>query len=202
MLGLPGTVTRGVEMAGSRQVVVNGVAREFAPGPDRSLLFALREELGLTGAKLGCGEGECGACTVLLDGEPVQACQARVSDAAGHVITTVEGLARDGRLHPVQRAFIEAGAFQCGYCTAGMIMSTVALLARHADPDDAQVRSALAGNMCRCCTYPRILRAVRQAADLARDGAAREWDAPVAASTDLPAGSRRPRRPWDLASAA
>jgi len=189
-------------MAGSRQVVVNGVAREFAPGPDRSLLFALREELGLTGAKLGCGEGECGACTVLLDGEPVQACQARVSDAAGHVITTVEGLARDGRLHPVQRAFIEAGAFQCGYCTAGMIMSTVALLARHADPDDAQVRSALAGNMCRCCTYPRILRAVRQAADLARDGAAREWDAPVAASTDLPAGSRRPRRPWDLASAA
>ena len=195
-------------MTGSGQVIVNGVARALAPGPDRSLLFALREELGLTGAKPGCGEGECGACTVLLDGDPVRACQERVSDAAGHAITTVEGLARDGRLHPVQQAFLEAGALQCGYCTAGMIMSTVALLARHAEPDDGQVRTALAGNMCRCCTYPRILRAVRQAADLMRggmrddEGARDEWSAPVAASTELPAGSRRPRRPWDLASAA
>ncbi len=193
-------------MAGFGHVIVNGVARAFAPGPDRSLLFALREELGLTGAKPGCGEGECGACTVLLDGDPVRACQAHVSDAVGHAITTVEGLARDGRLHPVQRAFLEAGALQCGYCTAGMIMSTVALLARQAEPDDGQVRAALAGNVCRCCTYPRILRAVRQAADLMRaqddDGGRNEWSGPVAASTELPAGSRRPKRPWDLVCAA
>ena len=117
-------------MTGSAQIVVNGVAHELALEPDRSLLYALREEFGLTGAKPGCGEGACGACTVLLDGEPVRACRARIADAAGHAVTSVEGLASDGRLHPVQRAFVEVGAFQCGYCTAGMIMSTVALLER------------------------------------------------------------------------
>lgn len=157
----------GTSMTGSAQIVVNGVARELALEPDRTLLFVLREEFGLTGAKPGCGEGACGACTVLLDGEPVQACQAHISDVAGHAVTTVEGLASEGHLHPVQRAFLEVGAFQCGYCTAGMIMRTVALLEQAADPDDAQIRSALAGNICRCCTYPRILRAVRRATELA-----------------------------------
>ena len=190
-------------MAGSRQVVVNGVARDVAPEPDRSLLFALREELGLTGAKPGCGEGMCGACTVLLDGTPVRACQARVSEAVGHAVTTIEGLASDGHLHPVQRAFLEVGALQCGYCTAGMIMSSVALLEQAPDPSDAEVRAALEGNVCRCCTYPRILRAVRRASELARDPdhADLAWPPPFAASAGPLAGSVRPRRPWDLTSA-
>ena len=184
-------------MSGSGQIVVNGVTRELAQGPDRSLLHALRDELGLTGAKPGCGEGECGACTVLLDGAPVQACQTRVSEAAGHAIATVEGLARDGRLHPVQRAFLETGALQCGYCTAGMLMSTVALLERDANPDDDRIRAALAGNICRCGTYPRILRAVHRAAELSRDGDADPMPAAPAAPI-APAGeSRRPPRPWD-----
>ncbi|HXQ95770.1 MAG TPA: 2Fe-2S iron-sulfur cluster-binding protein, partial [Candidatus Acidoferrales bacterium] len=104
-------------MTDTAEIRVNGVARRLAQEPDRSLLYALREELGLTGAKPGCGEGACGACTVLLDGAPVLACQTRVSDAAGHAVATVEGLARDGRLHPVQQAFLEVGALQCGYCT-------------------------------------------------------------------------------------
>jgi nicotinate dehydrogenase subunit B len=185
---------------GSVHVVVNGVAHELAPEPDRSLLFALREELGLTGAKPGCGEGACGACTVLLDGTPVRACQARISDASGHALTTVEGLASQGQLHPVQRAFLEVGALQCGYCTAGMIMSTVALLDRTADPDDAQIRSALDGNICRCGTYPRILRAVRRASELARDPAARTRTAPAAEIAGPPPEWARPRRPWDLTS--
>ena len=186
-------------MSGSGQIVVNGVTHELAPGPDRSLLHALRDELGLTGAKPGCGEGECGACTVLLDGAPVLACQTRVSEAAGHAIATVEGLARDGRLHPVQRAFLEVGALQCGYCTAGMLMSTVALLERDADPDDDRVRAALAGNVCRCGTYPRILRAVHRAAELTRDGGADPRPAIAPAAPVAPAGeSRRPQRPWDM----
>ena len=173
---MSGMEREGTSMTGSAQIVVNGAARELALEPDRSLLDVLREEFGLTGAKPGCGEGACGACTVLLDGAPVRACQVRAADAAGGAVITVEGLVRDGQLHPVQRAFLEVGALQCGYCTAGMIMSTVALLEQDADPDDAQIRTALAGNVCRCCTYPRILRAVRRAAELARD--ADGWTGP------------------------
>jgi isoquinoline 1-oxidoreductase len=188
-------------MTGSAQIVVNGLAHELALEPDRSLLSALREEFGLTGAKPGCGEGACGACTVLLDGEPVRACTVRAADAAGHVVSSVEGLASDGRLHPVQRAFVEVGAFQCGYCTAGMIMSTVALLEADADPDDAQIKTALAGNVCRCCTYPRIRRAVHRAAELARDDHGWTGPEPLAASAGLPTGSARPGRPWDLTRA-
>jgi Aerobic-type carbon monoxide dehydrogenase, small subunit CoxS/CutS homologs len=139
-------------------LLVNGVRLPVAPGPDRSLLFVLRDELGLTGAKPGCGEGACGACTVLLDGEPVRSCQVHLLEVAGRPVRTVEGLATGGTLHPVQRAFLEVGAFQCGYCTAGMVMSAVALLEHEPDPDDAQVRAALHPNVCRCCTYPRILR--------------------------------------------
>ena len=155
-------------MSNAVQILVNGSARELPAAPPRSLLFALREDLGLTGAKPGCGEGLCGACTVLMDGTPVRACQVKVADAAGHAIRTVEGLAADGALHPVQQAFLETGAFQCGYCTSGMVMSVVALLEQDADPDDARTRSALEENVCRCGTYPRILRAVRRAAELQR----------------------------------
>ncbi len=199
---MSGIEHEGTGMAGSTQVVVNGTARDVAPEPDRSLLFALREELGLTGAKPGCGEGVCGACTVLLDGAPVRACQARVSEAVGHAVTTIEGLASDGHLHPVQRAFLEVNALQCGYCTAGMIMSSVALLEQAPDPSDAQIRTALEGNVCRCCTYPRILRAVRRAAELARDPGPADltWPQPLAASAGPVAEWARPRRPWDLAS--
>jgi len=184
-------------MSDSVRILVNGSAHEVAAAPPRPLLSVLREELALTGAKPGCGEGECGACTVLLDGAPVRSCQVVLADAAGHAIRTVEGLATDGTLHPVQQAFLDAGAFQCGYCTAGMIMSTVALLEADGDPDDPRIRESLAGNVCRCCTYPRIVRAVRRAAELGRE---RE---PAVASADRsdPGSTRlvaRPRLPWDL----
>jgi len=189
-------------MTDTAEIRVNGVARRLAKEPDRSLLYALREELGLTGAKPGCGEGACGACTVLLDGAPVLACQTRVSDAAGHAVATVEGLARDGLLHPVQQAFLEVGALQCGYCTAGMLLRTVALLAAEADPDDAHVRLALAGNVCRCGTYPRILRAVRRAAELAAHPENGTVVAPGAGPAGPAGEAARPRRPWDLTGAA
>ena len=173
-------------------LLVNGVQRPVAAGPDRSLLFVLRDELGLTGAKPGCGEGECGACTVLLDGEPVTACQVHLSEVAGRAVRTVEGVAAGGTLHPVQQAFLEVGAFQCGYCTAGMVMRTVALLEHEPNPDDARVKAALHPNACRCCTYPRILRAVHRAAELAatRSGGRRRRTC----HRDAAVGARRGRR--------
>ena len=188
-------------MTGSSQIVVNGIAHELAVEPDRSLLEVLREELDLTGAKPGCGEGACGACTVLLDGQPVRSCVTRVADSAGRAVTSIEGLARDGRLHPVQRAFVEAGAFQCGYCAAGMIMTTVALLVADGDPDDGQISTALEGNVCRCCTYPRILRAVRLAAELVRSPDHPPIEEQLAPSGSRPIAPFRPRRPWDLTPA-
>jgi aerobic-type carbon monoxide dehydrogenase small subunit (CoxS/CutS family) len=133
-------------------------------GPDRSLLSVLRDELDLTGAKYGCGEGQCGACTVLLDGSPVRSCITRMSEAAGKRITTIEGLEREGRLHPLQEAFLETGALQCGYCTPGMIMSGVSLLGKNANPTEADIVHGMQGNICRCGTYPRIVAAVRLAA--------------------------------------
>ena len=142
---------------------VNGEVRE-APDPRRNLLSYLRYDLGLTGSKYGCGEGLCGACTVLVDGRPLRACMATVATVGGGSVTTIEGLARDGVLHPVQQAFIEESAMQCGYCIPGFIMSTVGLLSREARPTSAQVREALAENMCRCGTYQRIERAVGNAA--------------------------------------
>src|SRR5215472_3525505 len=159
------------------RITVNGVERELGGNGDRTLLGALRDELGLTGTKYGCGEGSCGACTILLDGEPARACQLRAGEVAGRAVTTIEGLARDGRLHPVQRAFVELGAMQCGFCVPGMVLTTTALLARSPDPDEAEARTALSGNLCRCCAYPRILRAVRRAAEL---GAGREDWSPSA----------------------
>jgi aerobic-type carbon monoxide dehydrogenase small subunit (CoxS/CutS family) len=142
---------------------VNGVDHEVALQPDRHLLYVLREELGLTGTKYGCGEGECGACKVLLDGVAVRACQTPLGEAVGHSVTTIEGLAHGEELHPVQQAFLEAGAFQCGFCTPGMVIAAAALLARNPHPTDAEARAALDGNLCRCGGYLRILDAVGRA---------------------------------------
>ena len=126
--------------------------------------WVLRDEFDLTGTKYGCGEGQCGACTVLIEGAPVRSCRVPVSAVAGKEITTIEGLAPNGILHPVQEAFIEADAMQCGYCTPGMILSSVALLKKTPQPSEPEIRRALEGNVCRCGTYPRIISAVRMAA--------------------------------------
>ena len=143
---------------------INGARRRIQSDPDRSLLAVLRDELDLTGTKYGCGEGQCGACTVLLDGAPVRSCLTTVKAALGRQITTIEALAQNGRLHPVQQAFIDHDALQCGYCTTGMIMSSVGLLKKKPNPTDSEIKSGLQGNVCRCGTYPRIIQAVRQAA--------------------------------------
>ncbi|HEY1970222.1 MAG TPA: (2Fe-2S)-binding protein [Pseudonocardia sp.] len=133
-----------------------------------SLLYLLRERVGLPGAKNACEQGECGSCTVYLDGQPVCSCLVAAGQAAGRQVTTVEGLARDGELHPVQRAFVERGAVQCGFCTPGLIMTTHDLLNRCPRPSDPEIREALAGNLCRCTGYEKILDAVRAAAEEAR----------------------------------
>ncbi|MGE5179163.1 MAG: molybdopterin cofactor-binding domain-containing protein [Bacteroidota bacterium] len=145
-------------------LVVNGRGVAVAARSNATLLSVLRDGLGLTGAKCGCGEGDCGACTVLLDGEPVNSCLVLGAAAEGHAITTIEGLAEDGALHPLQRAFVETGAIQCGFCSPGMILAAKALLDRNPDPSDEEIRNALAGNLCRCTGYVRILEAVRRAA--------------------------------------
>jgi aerobic carbon-monoxide dehydrogenase small subunit len=149
---------------------VNGAPVSVRAAPARSLLEVLRVELGLTGTKYGCGEGECGACTVLVAGEPVRACQLPVGGLDGAEVVTVEGLRVDGRLSPVQRAFAEVGGFQCGFCTPGMVVGTTALLRRNPAPSESDVRAALDGHLCRCCGYVRILAAVRRASELARAG--------------------------------
>jgi aerobic-type carbon monoxide dehydrogenase small subunit (CoxS/CutS family) len=151
-------------MASPIHAQVNGKIRAFASEPHTTLLFALREELGLTGTKYGCGEGQCGACTILLNGAPRRSCQLSVRDAAGKSITTIEGFEKDGHLHPVQQAFIDEGAFQCAYCTSGMIVSSVALLQKNQNPTRAEIGQALQGNVCRCGTHPRIIAAVQRAA--------------------------------------
>src|SRR5579864_8340456 len=145
------------------ELLVNQKRYRIELDPDRMLLWVLRNELGLTGAKYGCGEGQCGACTVLVEGAPVRSCLARVSTAAGKQITTIEALARNGKLHPLQEAFIQADAMQCGYCTPGMIMSGVGLLKKNPHPSEAESRQAMQGNVCRCGTYPRIVSAVQMA---------------------------------------
>ena len=148
------------------ELTINGQRHTVRSEPDRPLLEVLREDLELTGTKYGCGEGQCGACTVLVDGNREHACTFPVEKAAGRSILTIEGLARNGQLHPVQQAFLDEQAFQCGYCTPGMILSTVALLERRPRPTDAEIRQWLNANLCRCCGYPRILRAVHRAARL------------------------------------
>ena len=142
---------------------VNGKARSVDTEPERPLLEVLREDLGLTGTKYGCGEGQCGACTVLLDNRPIFSCVTPVRAAKGRKILTIEGLAEDVRLHPVQQAFLDEGAMQCGYCAPGVILRTVALLERNPRPTEAQIVEGLNGNLCRCSGYPRILAAVRRA---------------------------------------
>ena len=145
---------------------VNGTQHEVDDvWPGESLLYVLRERMGLPGSKNACEQGECGSCTVYLDGEPVCSCLVAAGQAVGREVTTVEGLADGERLHPVQEAFVECGAVQCGFCTPGLIVSTVDLLRRVPRPDDDQIREALSGNLCRCTGYAKIFDAVRLAAE-------------------------------------
>ncbi len=178
---------------------VNGTQRQVTAGDGRSLLDVLREDLGITGPKFGCGEGACGACTVLIGRRAVTSCITPASEAAGQRVTTVEGLAEDGLLHPVQQAWLEQGAMQCGYCTAGWLAATAALLNRVARPDDARIAAELAGNVCRCCTYPRILRAVRRAAELMEQPELLE---PVPPTAAVASAGAHEGLPWDQAREA
>ena len=152
------------------ELVVNQTHYRLQLDPNSLLLWVLRDQLELTGSKYGCGEGHCGACTVLIDGAPVRSCITPVSKVAGKDITTIEGLAQNGRLHPLQEAFIQADAMQCGYCTPGMIMSGVGLLRKTPHPSEAEIRRAMEGNVCRCGTYPRIVAAVQLAEKLMNGG--------------------------------
>lgn len=151
--------------------VING--REYTEEPEAgiSLLTFLRDQLGLTGTKYGCGEGECGACTVLIDGIPKRSCRIDAADAANRQVTTIEGIGTPDKLHPVQSAFIKHQAFQCGYCTTGMIMSIVGLLKRRPNPSNDEVVKALNGNVCRCGTHPRVLAAIQEAAGQVKEAA-------------------------------
>ena len=147
------------------RLIVNGASHELAAPDHERLLTTLRERLHLTGTKLVCGRGECGACTVLIDGAPAYSCLTLTAACHGHQIATIEGLARDGALHPVQQAFVDHDALQCGFCTPGQILAAVALLDRHQHPSEDDVRRGMSGNLCRCGTYPKIVRAVLAAAD-------------------------------------
>lgn len=150
------------------QININGAARRADVDPQTTLLSTLRDHLGLTGAKYGCGEGQCGACTVLIDGKATRSCVTLAGSVAGKKITTIEGLSGNGALHPVQQAFIDADAMQCGYCTPGMILSGAALLDRNPNPSRDDIVRAMEGNICRCGTYPRIVEAMRLASMAAR----------------------------------
>ena len=148
---------------------VNGAARQVEAEPDMPLLWVLREQLGLTGTKFGCGIAQCGACTVHLDGVAVRSCVTPVTAAAGRSVTTIEGLAQDGARHPVQQAWIDGQVPQCGYCQSGQIMSAAALLAGNPAPTDAEIDTAMRGNICRCGAYSRIRRAIKQAGEATRN---------------------------------
>ena len=151
---------------------VNGVQREVEAEADMPLLWALRDVLQLTGTKYGCGIAQCGACTVHLNGQPVRSCSIPVAAAEGAEITTIEGLAKNDELHPVQKAWIELDVVQCGYCQSGQIMSAAALLESNDNPSDTDIDNAMNGNICRCGTYPRIRAAIKRAAELKRGGGA------------------------------
>jgi len=151
------------------EIEVNGKQYPVQYDPETPLLYVLRDELGLTGSKYGCGEGQCGACTVLIGGMPRRSCQIPVSAAVGKPVTTIEGLEKDGHLHPVQQAFLDAGAFQCAYCTTGMIMSSVGLLQSNGNPSSTEIVQFLQGNICRCGTHPRIVDAVHQASKMMQE---------------------------------
>jgi aerobic-type carbon monoxide dehydrogenase small subunit (CoxS/CutS family) len=158
-------------MANVTQLRINGATVRVDVDAARSLLSVLRDDLDLTGAKYGCGEGQCGACTVLVDGTPTRSCITPVGAVAAKQITTIEGLERNGKLHPVQEAFLEADAMQCGYCTSGMIMSGVALLRRKPNPTTQEIVRAMDGNLCRCGCYPRIIAALQNAAKATKEDA-------------------------------
>ena len=145
------------------ELIINGVKHQVEVAPEVALLNVLRDTLDLTGSKYGCGEGVCGACTVLLDGKPTHSCILPVSAATGKEILTIEGLEKNGKLHPVQEAFLEADPFQCSYCASGMIMSSLALLKKNPSPTEEEMVSAMNGNICRCGTYPNIIRAIKLA---------------------------------------
>lgn len=151
------------------KLTVNGQERRVYTTPSNTLLNVLREELGLRGTKDGCQEGECGACTVLLDGEPVNSCLVLAGQAAGREVLTIEGIAQNGHLHPIQRAFVEAGAVQCGFCIPGAILSAYAFLGSNPNPTLDEIGGALVGNLCRCTGYTKILEAVKHAAEELRD---------------------------------
>ena len=152
-------------------LTVNGIPQEIEIDSGLMLLHVLRDKLGLTGSKIGCAEGQCGVCTVLVGQQPVRSCITPVSEVADQPVVTIEGLARDGQLHPLQQAFLDQDALQCGYCTPGMIMAAVGLLCQHPNPTSEQIVEYMQGNLCRCGTYPRIMRAIQQAAaELADSG--------------------------------
>jgi len=151
---------------------INGTPREIAADKDRSLLSVLRDDLALTGCKYGCGEGECGACTVLVGGKPTRSCITTLGECAEKQIRTIEGLATDDKLHPLQQAFIECNAMQCGYCTTGMIMSGVSLLEEQPQPTRQQIVEHMNGNICRCGTYSRIIAAIERAVTTLKGGGA------------------------------
>jgi nicotinate dehydrogenase subunit A len=151
---------------------VNGKRHDVTAEAETPLLYVLRNDLKLKGARFGCGLGQCGSCTVIVDGKPVQSCDFPLSAAVGKKITTIEGLARNGKPHPLQQAFIDEQAAQCGYCVTGIIMSAKALLDANPRPSDAEIRAALKGNLCRCGTHLRILRAIKRAAEEMARGAA------------------------------
>jgi aerobic-type carbon monoxide dehydrogenase small subunit (CoxS/CutS family) len=146
------------------QMIVNGEEVELQVEPSATLANVLREQLALTGTKIGCEEGECGACTVLVENQAVNSCIYPAMKAAGRHILTVEGLAHNEQLHPLQRAFLERGAVQCGYCTPGLLLTAVALLGQNPNPSEAEIRRAISGNLCRCTGYTKVIRAIQQAA--------------------------------------
>lgn len=147
-------------------LIVNGERHEVEIKPWATLLDVLREDLGLTGTKEGCGVGECGACTVIMEGKTVNACLVLAAEAQGKEITTIEGLAKGGEVHPIQKAFIEVGGLQCGFCTPGMVLSTKALLDKNGDPSDEEIKKGLEGNFCRCTGYTKIIQSVHAAAEM------------------------------------
>jgi aerobic-type carbon monoxide dehydrogenase small subunit (CoxS/CutS family) len=152
------------------RLLVNGRRRVVEAAPETSLLSVLRDQLDLTGTKYGCGEGQCGTCTVLAGGQAIRACTMTIAEVKNRPVVTIEGLERNGKLHPVQQAFLDAAAFQCGYCTPGMILEAVALLARESSPSEATIKREFEGHICRCGAYPRIVEAVRLASKGGRRG--------------------------------
>jgi aerobic-type carbon monoxide dehydrogenase small subunit (CoxS/CutS family) len=156
-------------MPNVQELRINGKAVRVEADRERTLLGVLRDDLGLSGAKYGCGEGRCGACTVLIDGTPTRSCITKLGAVASREITTIEGLETEGKLHPLQEAFLDAGAMQCGYCTCGMIMTGVALLREKPQPTREEIVEYMDGNICRCGTYPRIIAAIRRAAQAVKE---------------------------------